>query len=53
MIVSSCENEEFLPLVEEPVFIAAIPFAKTDSVGFNAGDDLYYMYASHAEIEDV
>lgn len=51
VIMSSCEKEEFLPSVEEPVFMAAIPFAKSDSIGFNAGDDLYYMYASHFEIE--
>ncbi|MFT4534726.1 MAG: hypothetical protein ACJA1A_001638 [Saprospiraceae bacterium] len=52
VIMPSCEKEEFTSIVEEPVFIAAIPFAKTDSVGFNAGDDQYYMYASHAEIEE-
>jgi hypothetical protein len=47
----SCEKEEFASIIEEPVFVAGVPFAKSDSVGFNAGDDLYYMYASHTEIE--
>ena len=52
VLLSSCEKVEFLPTIETPVFTAGIPFAKSDSVGFNAGDDLYYMYASHLEIED-
>ncbi len=52
VLFSSCEKVEFLPTIEEPVFTAGIPFAKSDSISFNAGDDLYYMYASHAEIED-
>ena len=52
LIMFSCEKEAFLSIIEEPVFVAALPFAKTDSVGFNAGDDLYYMYASHIELED-
>jgi len=51
-IFSSCEKEKFTPTIEEPVFVAGIPFVKNDSIGFNAGDDLYYMFASHAEIED-
>jgi len=49
---SSCEKVEFLPIEEEPVFSAGLPFTQHDSVGFNAGDDLYYMFASHLEMED-
>ena len=51
-LLSSCEKVEFVPIVEEPVFVAGIPFATSDSTGFSAGDDLYYMYASHSEIDD-
>lgn len=52
VIISSCEKEEFLPFLDLPVFVAEVPFAKSDSIGFNAGDDLYYMFASHVEIEE-
>ena len=52
IIGTSCDKEAFLPVLEEPVFVANIPFTKTDSISFNAGDDLYYMYASHSVIED-
>lgn len=51
-ILTSCDKVDFLPEIEEPVFVAGIPFVKSDSTGFNAGDDLYYMFASHSEIED-
>ena len=50
--MSSCEKEDFLSKEGDPVFVASIPFAKNDSIRFNAGDDLYYMFASHSMIED-
>ena len=52
LIASSCEKESFLSQEGDPVFVASIPFTKKDSIGFNAGDDLYYMFASHTIAEE-
>lgn len=52
LVLSSCDKVDFLPIIEEPIFVADIPFTKSDSININAGDDLYYMYASHTVFDD-
>lgn len=52
VMLSSCTQEEFVAEIGQPVFTAEIPFQNEDGFQVNAGDDLYYMFASHQELEE-
>ena len=48
---TSCEKEEFIGDPGTPVFTAEIPFQNEETLNLVAGDDLYYMFASHQQLE--
>lgn len=47
----SCEKEEFKGDPGVPVFTADIPFLDAENFEVVAGDDLFYMFASHQELD--
>jgi len=47
----SCEKEELKGDPGVPVFTAEVPFLNEDDFEVVAGDDLYYMFASHRELD--
>ena len=51
IMLSSCEKVEIQGVVEDPVFTATLPIAE-EVLEVVAGDDLYYMYASHFNLKD-
>lgn len=52
LLFASCEKQEFKGNIGTPVFMAEIPFVNDDDFQVVAGDDLYYMFASHQEVEN-
>ena len=52
IVFSSCEKQEFVADAGTPVFMAEVPFLNEDNFEVVAGDELYYMFASHQEIDN-
>ena len=50
---SSCEKNKFEADLGTPVFMAEIPFINEDDFDVVAGDELYYMYASHQIVDNT
>lgn len=48
-ICLSCQKRDFVGEENDPVFTADVSFAGGERVDVVAGDDQYYMYASHIE----
>jgi hypothetical protein len=48
----SCEKQDFKGDPGVPVFMAEIPFLNDNNFEVVAGDDLYYMFASHQELDN-
>ena len=51
LIMSSCAKQEFEGDPGIPVFMAEVPILNDEDFEVVAGDDLFYMFASHQEIE--
>ena len=47
----SCEKQELIGDPGIPVFTAEVPFQNEETFEVVAGDDLFYMFASHQDIE--
>ena len=52
VLFASCEKKEFIADIGTPVFTAEVPFLNENKLEVVAGDDLYYMFASHQEVEN-
>lgn len=52
LFFNSCEKQEFIGDIGNPVFMAEIPFINEDNFEVVAGDELYYMFASHQELDN-
>ena len=52
-LLSSCEKQEFVGDPGTPVFMAEVPFVNGESFEVVAGDELYYMFASHQDTESA
>lgn len=50
LIMTSCEKQEFIADPGIPVFTAEVPFLNEETFKVVAGDELYYMFASHQEL---
>ena len=51
LFMMSCEKQEFVGDPGTPVFMAEIPFVNAETFEVVAGDELYYMFASHHDQE--
>ncbi len=51
LVLVSCEKKEFVGDPGTPVFMAEVPFINEETFEVVAGDELYYMFASHQDIE--
>ena len=49
LFMMSCDKQEFVADPGTPVFMAEIPFVNEETFEVVAGDELYYMFASHHE----
>jgi hypothetical protein len=52
IVFSSCEKQEFVADQGTPVFMAEVPFVNEEKFEVIAGDELFYMFASHQELEN-
>jgi len=51
LVMTSCTKQEFEGDPGTPVFMAEVPILNDEDFEVVAGDDLYYMFASHQELE--
>jgi len=51
LLLSSCEKQELVGDPGTPVFMAEVPFLNEETFEVVAGDELYYMFASHQELD--
>ncbi len=51
LILSSCEKQELVGDPGTPVFMAEVPFLNEETFEVVAGDELYYMFASHQDLD--
>lgn len=47
LMMTSCEKQDLVGDPGTPVFMAEVPFVNDKTFEVTAGDELYYMYASH------
>lgn len=51
LIFSSCEKQELVGDPGTPVFMAEVPFQNEGMFEVVAGDDLFYMFAAHQDLD--
>ena len=51
LFFASCEKQELVGDPGTPVFMAEVPFQNEETFEVVAGDDLFYMFASHQDVE--